>query len=1291
MAERTPNGPSDLLDETPPAPAEEPAAAAYTIDEEEDAAPPSDPSAAVSIDARGQDPGGIGEREPSLITRLSSGAAAEGGGDTLHRKGSAGWHGKESALAEKTSKIMSDYQAYLAEIETEFPNAADGDEVEAERNIAEKRALQVHRYRDHPEGTFPPDRDAEYGEPVEGLYRGWSHDDENRSGIHIDRGVADFEDHPHPMVSVRRGTSRSNKRIRRGLAMVALVSLIIGLSVGISKKRKEMSLPDWDAQLAEAESGSQQQGDGGGEQHPEMGPADSNISEKLSVMYEDVSERFQPIFFDRTSGWKGQTYVEALEFCQEKNQYKESEMRICPYMAICPGGQGSRPLGGHKNENGDHDIASYGGSWVPVIDGANEWVSVGNDNSCVKWSTMNDGGTPDWGSTGEGNEANTRHLVCCDADAVEVSEEEQLLQQQAKEEQDKATEIAMSQDAGMYTSGLPQAGVAPTEANGAQPSQQAEENPELPYKISATKFQPKYFSRKDGWKGTTYRDAVQYCSEIDDIHMICPFEAICPAGLGKTPMGSYATEDAPDMLWVPVSDEANSWVSVTKDQPCLPFKDQPNFGPADGVSMGWTQNIVCCLITDDTQNLITSIADLNEASTTTPATTAAEAIIEAVADGGATHSEEIDKAYEAIAVMFKPLTFDRDSGWEGQTYLEAMAFCAQKSDASGERSICPLAAICPLGKGENPSFGPKDEPNGSWAPISDDPNAWVQVSTVNTCLTYQYINNANPQWGYSGEDNEEITRHIYCCLTELATDFAVEASPADAPESTNEPTPEPTNEPTPQPTSEPTPEPTSEPTPEPTNEPTREPTNEPTPEPTNEPTPEPTPSPSAAEVDELTTEQAKELYQAAEQAYQPLVFDKDSDPSWTGQAYLEALQFCAQQDSRVPCPYTALCPAGPGALPFGGIKNGFSPVINQPNSWVSVGPEGTCQTYSDIYGSPPEWGLTGEGDPGLTQTIVCCIDIEDDKSEASSEAENSDASIVLTENEQAALESFKPQWFGREAGYLGTTYQDALEFCSNVAGMMLCPLMAYCPNGPQVSKPLFLQLDAFDGEQWAPVAVQGNGTDADYIMVGTISGNPTTTCLSYEQLKGVQVPSWGLDGTHTEIKEHILCCNDPSFSSEGVITPAVDEDLNSVPTQTEDSPTLGDGSFDLEGAVKLDLVPVWLDEEDGWSGGSHDDAEAFCKQIVGKSLCPYAAYCPHGPGQPVIGGHDVDFTTEGVQWAPVFGSNNHWVLISQKGGNSATTCMSHADLEGSSPDWGLTGDRPWLKRHIMCCNLKNGF
>lgn len=123
------------------------------------------------------------------------------------------------------------------------------------------------------------------------------------------------------------------------------------------------------------------------------------------------------------------------------------------------------------------------------------------------------------------------------------------------------------------------------------------------------------------------------------------------------------------------------------------------------------------------------------------------------------------------------------------------------------------------------------------------------------------------------------------------------------------------------------------------------------------------------------------------------------------------------------------------------------------------------------------------------------------------------------------------------------------------------------------------------------------------------------TFRSYFELTGNEVPYWSIDGTSTELKQQVLCCLNPTFSTQGVITPTVEEDLNTQVTQTEDSPTLEDGSFDLEGAVNLDLEPVWLDEEDGWEGGSHDDAETFCEQTVGRSLCPFLAYCPHGPGR----------------------------------------------------------------------------
>ena len=178
------------------------------------------------------------------------------------------------------------------------------------------------------------------------------------------------------------------------------------------------------------------------------------------------------------------------------------------------------------------------------------------------------------------------------------------------------------------------------------------------------------------------------------------------------------------------------------------------------------------------------------------------------------------------------------------------------------------------------------------------------------------------------------------------------------------------------------------------------------------------------------------------QLYEPLIYNRNSSPAWTGQAYLEALQFCASQDSRVPCPYNALCPAGKDKSPAGGVKQGYSPILNHPNAWVSVGPENTCYTFSDLNDSPPEWGLTGEGDPDLTSSLVCCLDLEDNKSEATSEAENNaESPVSLTEYEQVVLDQYKPEWFGRGAGYKGSSFLDAINFCNNVAGKGLCPIM----------------------------------------------------------------------------------------------------------------------------------------------------------------------------------------------------------------------------------------------------------
>ena len=156
--------------------------------------------------------------------------------------------------------------------------------------------------------------------------------------------------------------------------------------------------------------------------------------------------------------------------------------------------------------------------------------------------------------------------------------------------------------------------------------------------------------------------------------------------------------------FIPVADSANSWVSVTRQEPCLPFKDQADWGENTENAMAMTDYIVCCAITEDTKDMILGVADLDG---TVSATTAAEAVVNDVlvshgVDGAlVVESEEFkeasDRAYEVISMMFEPLVFDRSSGWTGQTYLQALSFCAKSSSGDGERTICPLAGELSVG------------------------------------------------------------------------------------------------------------------------------------------------------------------------------------------------------------------------------------------------------------------------------------------------------------------------------------------------------------------------------------------------------------------------------------------------------------------------------------------------------------------------------------------------------------------------------------------------------------------
>lgn len=619
-------------------------------------------------------------------------------------------------------------------------------------------------------------------------------------------------------------------------------------------------------------------------------------------------------------------------------------------------------------------------------------------------------------------------------------------------------------------------------------------------------FLPMWYNRESGWSGSTYIDAIQFCSDSASNYELCPYYAICPLGLGSQPLGGYREE--PSGSWVPFSDRPNLWVQTSGKSefggPCVPSEQAGFTGGVDEEIM--TRHVACCVVS----------TSIGSGSTTDEA-------------AGPTQTET-----ESVFAIekYQPLWRDRSRGWDGQTYQEAFEYC----DSIGHYTLCPYVAICPMGPGHKPVSGSNEGSELKWVPILDNTNEWVYLSIQDglqeACLPWSASHDALPEWGVTGHDNEELTRNIVCCViqgTVMPTDVAaieIESSPDTG--------------------------------------------------------------------TAMSDEQTSLMYQTATERYRPVWFNRSK--GWHGQTSTEAFRFCSDFSNRIPCPYAAICPMGVGSTPLGGYKDEVSetwmPIGDAPNSWVLLSNTTSCAQYSHLYKDPPPWGETGEGNEEITRHIACCSAPPPSASPSATPMATPSATSnmpPLTEQEQAAMDFYNAKWYGRGEGYQGTTYAESVNFCNQIAGMKLCPLVAYCPSGPTREadgRPLYLQQPAFEGEQWAPIATTNNEDDT-YVLVGKISDNPTTTCHTYRDFNEGGLPQWVVDGSHPEFKEHILCCKDSTYVSPGV-APVT----NSSPVATE-SPT-------------IDIQPKWLSLDDGWFGGSHADAEAFCHHLEGRQLCPYA-------------------------------------------------------------------------------------
>ena len=147
-----------------------------------------------------------------------------------------------------------------------------------------------------------------------------------------------------------------------------------------------------------------------------------------------------------------------------------------------------------------------------------------------------------------------------------------------------------------------------------------------------------------------------------------------------------------------------------------------------------------------------------------------------------------------------------------------------------------------------------------------------------------------------------------------------------------------------------------------------------------------------------TSENDDLVYQMIVDTLDPLVFDDSSKSpknEWDG-SFFQAFEFCGKNFSRVPCPYVAYCPLGPGKAPFGGARidvgSSWAPIYKHSREngdeadWVSLGNvPGICDLYSQQNnGEQPAWGdISAEAkDKALeiTRHLMCCLEPTDDDS-----------------------------------------------------------------------------------------------------------------------------------------------------------------------------------------------------------------------------------------------------------------------------------------------------------------------
>ena len=313
---------------------------------------------------------------------------------------------------------------------------------------------------------------------------------------------------------------------------------------------------------------------------PSVGQVDDTTQKNdggLNAMIPDAIKNslgtFDPVWFDRKSGWNGITYNDSEVFCATHDN------RVpCPYEIYC-----------NEGKDGDlyRGIRPNGEQWSAIGLTENQWVQVGGMFTCHLYTDLNEEKKPAWGITGVSREHEhgaggiTQNIMCCrdvgkhgiDLDHVDGDSPKDTTNSEKKNPNNGNVAESQSQDLEI---------------------QKRE-------KAVIAAFKPIWFSTAHGWNGGTYEDAILFCESMGFM-VLCPYAAYCPNGRFKSPLpGSMMTTDDGEE-WCAANGPMNTWVQIgmidgDPDTKCTLHHEilgeRPQFG-VDGSRKDVKHHIMCC-------------------------------------------------------------------------------------------------------------------------------------------------------------------------------------------------------------------------------------------------------------------------------------------------------------------------------------------------------------------------------------------------------------------------------------------------------------------------------------------------------------------------------------------------------------------------------------------------------------------------------------------------------------------------------------------------------------------------